>query len=91
LRTPDHILPGLMNARGVLQNWSDEFLYMTRAVEDWGVLTCTFHPFVIGRGHRMLILEELIGNLLSMGAVFLTMEDAVAEWLARRPGTDTRV
>jgi peptidoglycan/xylan/chitin deacetylase (PgdA/CDA1 family) len=91
LRTPDYVLPGLMNARGVLQNWSDEFLYMTQSVEDWGVLTYTFHPFVIGRGHRMLILEELIANLLRMGAVFLTMEDAVAEWLANPPGTDTRV
>jgi peptidoglycan/xylan/chitin deacetylase (PgdA/CDA1 family) len=91
LRTPEYVLPGLMNARGVLQNWSDEFLYMTQSVEDWGVLTYTFHPFVIGRGHRMLILEELIANLLRMGAVFLTMEDAVAEWLANPPGTDTRV
>ena len=86
LRTPNYVLPGLMNARGVLQNWSDEFLYMTRAVEDWGVLTYTFHPFVIGRGHRMLILEELITRLLEMGAVFLTMEDAVGEWLKRPSG-----
>jgi peptidoglycan/xylan/chitin deacetylase (PgdA/CDA1 family) len=84
LRTPNYVLPGLMNARGVLQNWSDEFLYMTRAVEDWGVLTYTFHPFVIGRGHRMLILEELITRLLEMGAVFLAVEDAVGEWLKRQ-------
>ena len=86
LRTPNYILQGLMNARGVLQNWTDEFLYMTRAVEDWGVLTYTFHPFVIGRGYRMLILEELITKLLEMGAVFLAMEDAAAEWLARSGG-----
>lgn len=85
VRTPNSVLPGLMNGRGVLQNWTDEFLYMTRAVEDWGVLTYTFHPFVIGRGHRMLILEELITRLLEMGAVFLAMEDAVGEWL-KRPG-----
>jgi peptidoglycan/xylan/chitin deacetylase (PgdA/CDA1 family) len=83
LRTPNYILQGLMNARGVLQNWTDEFLYMTRAVEDWGVLTYTFHPFVIGRGYRMLILEELITKLLEMGAVFLAMEDAAEEWLKR--------
>jgi peptidoglycan/xylan/chitin deacetylase (PgdA/CDA1 family) len=85
LRTPNYILQGLMNARGVLQNWTDEFLYMTRAVPDWGVLTYTFHPFVIGRGYRMLILEELITSLIEMDAVFLAMEDAVAEWLARVP------
>ncbi len=86
LRTPTHVLPGLMNARGVLQNWSDEFLYMTRAVRDWGVLTYSFHPFVIGRGHRMLILEKLIARLVKRNAVFLAMEDAVGEWLARSDG-----
>ena len=90
LRTPSHVLQGLMNARGVLQNWSDEFLYMTRAVPDWGVLTYTFHPFVIGRGHRMLILEKLIGRLVKMNAVFLAMEDAVDEWLARSGEKKTR-
>jgi peptidoglycan/xylan/chitin deacetylase (PgdA/CDA1 family) len=83
LRTPSYVLQGLMNARGVLQNWSDEFLYMTRVVQDWGVLTYTFHPFVIGRGHRMLILEKLITRLLEMNAAFLAMEDAVGEWLTR--------
>ena len=88
LRTPSAILPGLMNARGVLQNWSDEFRYMTEDVEDWGVLTYTFHPFVIGRGHRMLILEELIKDLLGMGAVFLSMEEAANEWRARQSGPD---
>jgi peptidoglycan/xylan/chitin deacetylase (PgdA/CDA1 family) len=86
LRTPTYVLPGLMNARGVLQNWSDEFLYMTRAVRDWGVLTYTFHPFVIGRGHRMLILEKLIARLVKRNAVFLAMEDAVEEWVARSGG-----
>src|SRR5260221_502158 len=34
LRTPTYVLPGLMNARGVLQNWSDEFLYMSRAARE---------------------------------------------------------
>src|SRR5262249_55148067 len=88
LRMPNYVLPGLMNARGVLQNWSDEFLYMPRTVQDWGVPTSPFHPFVIGRGHRMLILEELITRLLDMDAVFLAMEDAVEEWLARSGGKD---
>jgi peptidoglycan-N-acetylglucosamine deacetylase len=83
LRTPGYVLQPLMNARGVLQNWSDEFLTMTRVVQDWGVLTYTFHPFVIGRGHRMLILEKLITRLLEMNAVFLAMEDAASEWLTR--------
>ena len=27
---------------------------------DWGVLTYTMHPYVIGRGYRMLALEDLV-------------------------------
>ncbi len=73
---------GLMNAGGVLENWIDDFVYMTRAV-DWGVLTYTCHPFVIGRGHRMLMLERLIQRLIELGASFLTLEDAAAEYAAR--------
>jgi len=30
---------------------------------DWGIITYTFHPFVIGRGHRMMILERLIDTV----------------------------
>ena len=86
LRIPNSVQQGSMNARDVLQNWSDEFLYMTRAVEDWGVVTYTFHPFVSGRGYRMLILEELITRLVGMNAVFFAMEDAVEEWLKRPAG-----
>ena len=52
------ILAGLQPARAVMQNWLDEFLYMKKAVE-WGVLTYTMHPYVIGRGYRMLaVLSE---------------------------------
>jgi hypothetical protein len=71
-----------MATAGVLQNWLDDFLYMTRTT-DWGALTYTFHPCVIGRGHRMMMLERLILGLLERGAVFLAMEDAVDEFLAR--------
>jgi peptidoglycan/xylan/chitin deacetylase (PgdA/CDA1 family) len=47
------------------------------------VLTYTCHPYVIGRGHRMMMLERLILALKERGAVFLTMEEAVAEFAAR--------
>jgi peptidoglycan-N-acetylglucosamine deacetylase len=82
VRTKDAVLQGLMPTRDVLQNWLDDFRYMTRALE-WGVLTYTCHPFVIGRGHRMLMLERLIQGLLQQGAVFQTMAEAVDEFLAR--------
>jgi peptidoglycan-N-acetylglucosamine deacetylase len=49
LRTPASVLPGLSNAQQVLENWIADFDYMVNT-EGWGVLTYTFHPFVIGRG-----------------------------------------
>jgi hypothetical protein len=68
----------LQSARAVMQNWHDEFLYMRRTV-DWGILTYTMHPYVIGRGYRMLALEDLIEKLTAGGAVFMTMEEAARE------------
>jgi len=50
---------------------------------DWGVLTYTCHPFVIGRGARMMMLENVIKTAAKNGAVFMTMEEAVAEFRKR--------
>jgi peptidoglycan/xylan/chitin deacetylase (PgdA/CDA1 family) len=82
VRTPTTVLPGLQSARAVMESWRDEFRYMQQTV-DWGVLTYTMHPFVIGRGHRMLALEALLKDLLGAGAAFMTMEDAAAEAQAK--------
>ena len=78
VRQPQTILASMQPARAVMQNWLDEFLYMKKTV-DWGVLTYTMHPYVIGRGYRMLALEELVDRLAKEGAVFMTMEDATRE------------
>jgi len=84
MRNPNgSIQAGLMNASAVLENFVDDFTYMTR-IADFGILTYTFHPHVVGRGHRMMMLERLIQRLIEGGAVFLTMADAMQEWLARR-------
>jgi peptidoglycan/xylan/chitin deacetylase (PgdA/CDA1 family) len=82
LRTPQAVLPGLQPARAVMGSWLDEFLYMKKSV-DWGILTYTMHPYVIGRGYRMLALEDLVDALAREGAVFMTMEEAVQEAQAR--------
>jgi len=82
VRTASTILPGLQPARAVMESWLDEFLYMKKTI-DWGVLTYTMHPYVIGRGQRMLALEGLIDRLGSEGALFMTMEDAAREAAAR--------
>jgi peptidoglycan-N-acetylglucosamine deacetylase len=78
VRTATTVLPGLQPARAVMENWLDEFRYMQQTV-DWGVLTYTMHPYVIGRGYRMLALEDLVQKLTAAGAVFMTMEDAAQE------------
>jgi peptidoglycan-N-acetylglucosamine deacetylase len=82
VRTPQTVLPGLQSARAVMENWLDEFLYMKKST-DWGVLTYTMHPYVIGRGYRMLALESFIARLAKEGAVFLPMEAAAAEAKAK--------
>jgi peptidoglycan-N-acetylglucosamine deacetylase len=50
------------------------------------VLTYTLHPYVIGRGYRMLALEGLLKDLMGAGAVFMTMEQAAAEAQTRMFG-----
>ena len=78
IRTPEVTLPGSKSARAVMNSWWDEFVYMQKTVE-WGILTYTMHPYVIGRGYRMLALESLLDRLRESGAAFLTMADAAAE------------
>jgi peptidoglycan/xylan/chitin deacetylase (PgdA/CDA1 family) len=84
LRLPTSVTPGLANASGVLENWLDDFEYMRRTC-DWGILTYTCHPYVIGRGHRMLMLERLLEGLVEKGATFTTLESAAREWDKRAP------
>ena len=84
LRTTRAIHPGLQPARAVMESWLDEFLYMKKTV-DWGALTYTMHPYVIGRGYRMLAFEELLDRLAREGAIFMTMEEAARE-AAQRMG-----
>jgi peptidoglycan/xylan/chitin deacetylase (PgdA/CDA1 family) len=78
LRTPQFTMPGLRSARVVMDSWYDEWCYMKKTV-DWGILTYTMHPYVIGRGFRMFALEKLVDKLIAEGAVFMTMEEAAHE------------
>lgn len=81
-RTSSFTLPGLMNAGAVLENWVEDFLYMKDTL-DWGVTTYTFHPQVIGRGHRMRMLERLIVRLRDEKAQFERLGDAAEEYAGR--------
>jgi peptidoglycan-N-acetylglucosamine deacetylase len=84
MRQANTLQTGLMNATLVLENWFDDFAYM-REHSEWGVLTYTCHPHIIGRGHRMLMLEKLITKLRDRGATFVTMEQAVAAYRKKFP------
>ena len=85
VRTAEVTLPGLQSARHVMDSWWDEFVYMQKTVE-WGILTYTMHPYVIGRGYRMLALEGLLDRLADADAIFMTMEDAAREARRRLSG-----
>ena len=84
MRTKQWVLPGLMNANLVVENWINDFLYMKQNFE-WGILSYTFHPYVIGRGHRMMALEKLLRTLSEQGAQFMTMEQAAREYDEKSP------
>jgi hypothetical protein len=84
VRTSNWVQQGLMSAPNVLSNWIADFEYMVRS-SDWGVLTYTCHPYCIGRGHRILMLEKLIQRLFELGAVFLQLQTAAEEFDRREP------
>ena len=68
----------------MFENFINEFKYMKKST-DWGILTYTFHPHVVGRGQRMFMLEHMIEVLKAEGAKFITMETGVAEYKAKFP------
>ncbi|MGH2501838.1 MAG: polysaccharide deacetylase family protein [Ktedonobacterales bacterium] len=84
LWTATHLQQGLNRADDVLANWLDDFRYLARS-QEWGVITYTFHPQVIGRGHRMLALERLIEGLQGLGATFARMDAVAREYAERNP------
>jgi peptidoglycan-N-acetylglucosamine deacetylase len=63
---------GMASPGRVESIWRDEFDYMADRVPG-GVYTLTMHPQVIGRGHRMLMLERLVTHMQARGAIFRRM------------------
>lgn len=76
-RLPNSVNPGLQSARVVMESWLDEFRYFKKSTE-FGILTFTMHPYVIGRGNRMLAFEGFVESLIKEGAEFMTMEQALS-------------
>ncbi|MEE2778698.1 MAG: polysaccharide deacetylase [Acidobacteriota bacterium] len=76
--------PGLADPDRVLKIWLAEFEYLCRL--GTGVFILTMHPQVIGRGHRMLMLERLLDRLeQSDAAIFTTLAEAADAWRSANP------
>jgi hypothetical protein len=58
----------------VLEIWQGEFDWMHQHV-DGGILTVTMHPQVIGRGHRIAMLDRFVHHCLDAGARFERLGD----------------
>lgn len=74
------VLPGYRTTGDLLEIWKGEFDYLYGKVGK-GILNITMHPQVIGRGHRMLFLEEFIRYVADKpGVSFTTIRDYVRDW-----------
>lgn len=83
LRVGSRVYPGLSAPSKVEEIWRDELDYMCCEVPG-GVFTLTMHPQVIGRGHRMLMLERLVEHMMAIETVrFTTLADAAEAFRAR--------
>jgi peptidoglycan/xylan/chitin deacetylase (PgdA/CDA1 family) len=79
------ISPGLADPERVMRVWWGDFEYLRRKLGR-GVYTLTMHPQVIGRGHRLLMLEELLDRIAAVdGVEFATMGEVAEGWRARNP------
>ncbi len=85
IRLPTRVSPGLSAASKVEEIWREEFDFMTRDIPD-GVFTLTMHPQVIGRGHRLMMLERLIAHFKDAGAEFQTLSAAARAFRDRSAG-----
>jgi peptidoglycan-N-acetylglucosamine deacetylase len=89
LSSPVRTLPGLRDPAEMFANWSLDLHYMLRETRR-GVLTVTCHPAVIGRGHRLLRLEEWLDRVMETPVRFTTVAEVAAmtargEDLGREP------
>jgi peptidoglycan/xylan/chitin deacetylase (PgdA/CDA1 family) len=75
---------GLAAPSAVREIWQGDFDFAYRDCPG-GVYTLTMHPQVIGRGHRLLMLEKLVDYMAQHADVcFSTVHDAAEAWRASR-------
>ena len=74
---------GLRPAADVLANWWADIRYLERGAAG-GVVVLTLHPEVIGRGHRLLMLEDLVDRARDDGLDFATLAAVAARFRSRQ-------
>jgi peptidoglycan/xylan/chitin deacetylase (PgdA/CDA1 family) len=74
------VLPGNRAPSTAMEIWKGEFDYLYHRIGT-GILNITMHPQVIGRGHRLLFLEEFMKYAAGHpGVSFTTCVDYVRWW-----------
>ena len=82
-RSDQLLMPGLRLADDVYTNWLEDLRYMVRDHDD-GVCVVTFHPQVIGRGHRLLGLERFLDAAGELGVEFDRLDRVAEQFRAGR-------
>jgi len=85
VRSGGALFPGLSAGSKVEEIWKEEFTFMHRE-EPGGVFNLTMHPEIIGRGHRILMLERLIDHIANQDDVVFTTLGAAAEKFREESG-----
>jgi len=76
---------GLKAASAVEENWRGDFDW-AHAHSPGGIFNLTLHPQTIGRGHRMALLDRLLGHMRERdGVVFETLGAYAERWRAANP------
>ncbi len=90
VRSRRGINPGLAAPSRVYEVWAGDFDYLCHKLGA-GVYTLTMHPQVIGRGHRLLMLEKLILYMRESDVNFTTMGEFVQKWRAGNPFAERKL
>ena len=80
LKSGGSVMPGLRDPVEMFRSWGRDLAWMLREL-DHGLLTVTCHPEVIGRGHRLLALEEWLDEILGEDVEFVTARDAAERFI----------
>jgi peptidoglycan-N-acetylglucosamine deacetylase len=76
---------GLSSPSQVYERWAGDFDYLCDFVGE-GVYCLTMHPQVIGRGHRLLMLNRLVEHMKERSGVsFKTMAEVAHQWRRAHP------